>query len=522
MRPPGHVRTARMLGHGHRRRQAPAAAAVLSGTISYPHLQAITGTLADLTDHPSLPLDAQTQAVELLVDLAGQVDPAGLRAAARHLRYVLDPDRGKADHDRQTQARRASLAPLLDGTWRLEMLTTAEGGALLTQLLAATGAPTSSDDTRTPTQRRHDALIDALQAAAQSDQLPVANGLSPHILITAPPNTFLPDRGSPARNEPLPDQWRPARFADGTPIPGPLFDQLSCNPTLTRIIQDPAGPVLDVGRAHRFFTPAQRTALWARDRGCRFPGCTAPWTHAHHITPWQQGGPTNLHQRTPPLRPPPPRRPRRPLDHHHRPRRSQQHHHLHPPPTTHRPPQPHPPTRPTHHRVTAADRVNVRVRGTTEPFRNDTYGMTITAAPKSTSVRRGGAFGVPLIAAGIGCLVLLGLSDARGPRSFPPDDSLYSVQNWLQAVAIVAAGLLIAVPKVSKSAKAAAGGVALVSAGMLLGTALWAMKHWASYRGTDGLSYQRTNDMEQLTVFIAAASLVAVAIALWWLAASKS
>ena len=127
-----------------------------------------------------------------MVDLATTVDPAGLRAAARHLRYVLDPDRGKADHDRQTQARRASLAPLLDGTWRLEMLTTAEGGALLTQLLAATGAPTSSDDARTPTQRRHDALLDALQAAAQSDQLPIANGLNPHILITAPPKRFLP------------------------------------------------------------------------------------------------------------------------------------------------------------------------------------------------------------------------------------------------------------------------------------------------------------------------------------------
>ncbi|MCZ3385880.1 MAG: 13E12 repeat family protein, partial [Actinomycetia bacterium] len=243
---------------------APAAAAVLSGQISYPHLQPITGTLSDLTDLPGLPADAPAQAVTLMVDLATTVDPAGLRAAARHLRYVLDPDRGKADHDRQTQIRRATLAPLLDGTWRLEMLTTAEGGALLTQLLAASGAPTSNDDPRTPTQRRHDALIDALQAAAQSDQLPIANGLSPQILVTAPPNAFLPNETT---EEPLPDQWRPARFADGSPIPGPLFDQLSCNPTLTRIIQEPTGKVLDVGRTHRFFTSAQRAALWARDRG---------------------------------------------------------------------------------------------------------------------------------------------------------------------------------------------------------------------------------------------------------------
>lgn len=264
-----------------------AVAAVLDGSISYLHLQAITSTLADLGDHPNLPPDAPTEAVSLMVDLAATVDPGQLRAAARHLRYVLDPDRGRADHDRQAQVRRATLAPLLDGTWRLEMLTTGEGGALLTALLNATGAPTSSDDTRTPAQRRHDSLLDALHAAAQSDQLPIANGLSPHILITAPPEAFL-------SREAETGQWRPARFADGSPIPAPLFDQLSCSSTLTRIIQEPGGKVLDVGRSHRFFTPAQRTALWVRDQGCRFPGCTAPWTHAHHIIGWQDGGTTDL------------------------------------------------------------------------------------------------------------------------------------------------------------------------------------------------------------------------------------
>lgn len=290
-----HVRTARALNHGGADGAAPAtpaAEAVQSGAISYAHLQVIAATLADLADQPGLPPDAPTEAVALMVNLAAEVDPDALRTAARHLRYVLDPDRGKADHDRQTQARRASLAPLLDGTWRLEMLTTAEGGALLTQLLAATSAPTSSDDDRTPTQRRHDALIDAIEAAAQSEQLPINNGLSPHILVTAPPQTFLPPEAG--TDHPLNELWRPSRFTDSAPIPGPLLDQLSCNATLIRIIQEPTGAVLDVGRAHRFFTSTQRTALYARDHGCRFPGCTAPWCHAHHITPWQQGGATDL------------------------------------------------------------------------------------------------------------------------------------------------------------------------------------------------------------------------------------
>jgi len=327
-----HVHTARALAHNEA--ADPVVDAVREGAISYGHLRSIAATLNELDElagwvdasgallpqHPH-----HVEAATLLVDLATQVDPAQLRAASRHLRYVLDPERGKADYERQSQTRRASLAPLLDGTWRLEMLTTAEGGALLRQLLTATGAPTSADDTRTATQRRHDALLDALQVAAQSHQLPVFGALSPRILITTPPEAFLPvgpscdtshvahgseqargtpssspddDRGRaqglpPAGAEPA-ARWRPASFPNGSPIPGTLFDQLSCNPTLVRIIQQRSGVVLDVGRAQRFFTPGQRTALWARDRGCRFPGCSAPWTHAHHVLPWQQGGPTDL------------------------------------------------------------------------------------------------------------------------------------------------------------------------------------------------------------------------------------
>ncbi|WP_425353746.1 HNH endonuclease signature motif containing protein [Arthrobacter stackebrandtii] len=42
--------------------------------------------------------------------------------------------------------------------------------------------------------------------------------------------------------------------------------------------------------------PLQHKLLYSRDLGCTFPGCQAPATHceAHHITPWQHGGETNL------------------------------------------------------------------------------------------------------------------------------------------------------------------------------------------------------------------------------------
>uniref|UniRef100_UPI001179C001 HNH endonuclease signature motif containing protein n=1 Tax=Kineosporia sp. R_H_3 TaxID=1961848 RepID=UPI001179C001 len=72
---------------------------------------------------------------------------------------------------------------------------------------------------------------------------------------------------------------------------------LACTATLTRVLLDPNGAPLDVGRAHRLATPAQRKALAARDGGCVIPACPVPHegTDAHHLHAWEHGGRTDLH-----------------------------------------------------------------------------------------------------------------------------------------------------------------------------------------------------------------------------------
>lgn len=54
--------------------------------------------------------------------------------------------------------------------------------------------------------------------------------------------------------------------------------------------------VLDQGLGRRFFTEAQREAMATRDRGCLWPGCTAPpsWCEAAHRLPWHSEHPTDL------------------------------------------------------------------------------------------------------------------------------------------------------------------------------------------------------------------------------------
>jgi hypothetical protein len=64
------------------------------------------------------------------------------------------------------------------------------------------------------------------------------------------------------------------------------------------IVENDKGEPLNVGRKTRSIHPALRRALNARDRGCRFPGCThTRYVDAHHVKHWAHGGetkPSNL------------------------------------------------------------------------------------------------------------------------------------------------------------------------------------------------------------------------------------
>ena len=70
--------------------------------------------------------------------------------------------------------------------------------------------------------------------------------------------------------------------------------RLSCDAAVVEMRHDAEGAVLDVGRKTRTVPPSIRRALLARDRGCRFPGCTSRRCDAHHMEHWADGGATRL------------------------------------------------------------------------------------------------------------------------------------------------------------------------------------------------------------------------------------
>jgi len=90
----------------------------------------------------------------------------------------------------------------------------------------------------------------------------------------------------------LTDNPKPGARAD---LPVESVRRLSCDGTLIPILSDANGLPLNIGRKRRTLPTAIKRALWARDRQCRFPGCShTRFVDAHHVQHWAQGGETNL------------------------------------------------------------------------------------------------------------------------------------------------------------------------------------------------------------------------------------
>jgi len=137
-------------------------------------------------------------------------------------------------------------------------------------------------DTRTPGQRRHDALEDAAKRLLRTGELPSTAGVATTLVITMTLEQLETRAGQATTHHggsiSIPEALRLA--ADGKALPVVLND---------------AGGILAYGRARRLASPAQRLALMARDKGCTFPECreTAARSEVHHITDWVQGGTTD-------------------------------------------------------------------------------------------------------------------------------------------------------------------------------------------------------------------------------------
>jgi Domain of unknown function (DUF222) len=279
------------------------ATALAAGTITAAAAAVIAETDTELAAFATA---AQRADAEALLAEQGSVLPLrGLTNAAIHLAHRLDPDRGeRLAKDEQAQAARREFALRAnpDGSSRpsgfLDKESTAILRAALDPLAKPRPAADGTPDPRTPAQRGGDALIELVELALRSGDLPTQAGQPVQVVVTI----ALSDLQDQTTQNPHASRAGSSgvgagTLSDGTPLSVEAVRRWACDCQLIPVVLGGHGEPLDVGRAARTPPPAMRRALDVRDGGCAFPGCDRgpKWARAHHIWHWTNGGPTGLH-----------------------------------------------------------------------------------------------------------------------------------------------------------------------------------------------------------------------------------
>lgn len=228
------------------------------------------------------------------------VPPEELGVQARAWLAALDPDGLEPRHEKQRAERSFRLGRRADGMAIGRLVCTPEQGAALQAVLDAHTAPRTPSfahdpddpeeaDDRTRVQVQADVLLGIVEAHARSGDAPRIGGAAPMLVVTVPAEQLeraaAGDPGAWARIE-----------GTGDVVPAAVAARILCDGHVQVASLDPDGHVLELGRAARLFSTAQRRAIALRDGGCRGPGCSAPpaWCEAHHVQSWQTGGATDV------------------------------------------------------------------------------------------------------------------------------------------------------------------------------------------------------------------------------------
>jgi hypothetical protein len=139
------------------------------------------------------------------------------------------------------------------------------------------------DDLHRARKRRVEALAVMAESFLATGTKDLSGADRQQVVVHVDAETFR--HGHPGRCE----------LEQGPAIAAETARRLACDCSVVRIVEDKQGKPLDVGRKTRTIPPGIRRALNARDKGCRFPGCTFKrYVDGHHVRHWINGGETKL------------------------------------------------------------------------------------------------------------------------------------------------------------------------------------------------------------------------------------
>jgi hypothetical protein len=302
----------RFVRRGRNLRRLPAVAeAWEEGSIAAPHVDLMIGLVREATES----VLGRDEAM-----LVSQAKGLRFNQFARTVAYwdqLADPDGTEEAAEARRARRDVYLEASIDGMFLGKMTLDPISGSIVSGELEriehemfvadwakardeAGAKPSLTDLSRTPAQRRADALVEmATRSALVGTDAP----------RPAPLFSVLVDWPTLS--------GRVCELAEGIVLaPGELVDWIG-SAELERAVMGPKGRI-EVGTTRRLFSGATRRAVELRDRECRHPLCdvTGCRCQADHIVPWSQGGATTqengrllcgFHNRLRNQRPPPQR-----------------------------------------------------------------------------------------------------------------------------------------------------------------------------------------------------------------------
>ncbi len=262
-------------------------------------------------------VDADTveRAEAHLVGCAAEFGPKELGRIGRRVLDVVAPEVAEAAEaarlaDLETAAAertRMTMRRQGDGTTRISALVPDAVATRLATYLEAFANPraqrsdapkgkaeqTADPFTRLPYPRRTGEAFTRFLETTDPSRLPVHGGDATTVIVTIPLDSL---RAKLATADLIGAGLVPGDDLTGDRITANQARRLACTAKILPAVLDGTGLPVDLGRAKRLFTPAQRKALLIRDRTCRAEGCDTPgtWCDAHHRDPWHTGGPTDL------------------------------------------------------------------------------------------------------------------------------------------------------------------------------------------------------------------------------------
>jgi hypothetical protein len=257
--------------------------------------------IAEAVDALPARVDAETRwrAENALLGFAREHDAAGLRQLGKRILDVVAPEVGESHEAAVLQveeSRAAAVADLVlvddgDGRCHGRFVVPSHVGKMLRRHLLALANPArrteaelrdESGEWKPMRRRMGEAFVEYVERYPTA-AAPQTAGVNATVVVTMTLAELLAEHAT-------------ALLDDGTRMSAGQARRLACEAGIIPVVLGSDSQPLDLGRARRLFTKAQRIALGLRDRGCTARGCetSASGCHAHHDDPWSRGGLTDL------------------------------------------------------------------------------------------------------------------------------------------------------------------------------------------------------------------------------------